>query len=41
MVVDNFNVDRLAILPFKADSILIVDSDTVLAGTISFESFQL
>lgn len=41
MVVDNFNVDRLADLPHEADPILIVDPDAVLAGTIAFESLQL
>jgi hypothetical protein len=38
MVVGDFDIDRLAVPPNEADSILIVDPDAVLTGSISFKS---
>jgi hypothetical protein len=40
MVVNNFNVERVPRLPPKADSPLIVDTNTVLSGSLSPEPLQ-
>ena len=40
MVVDDFDIERLATLPAKADAPLIVDTDTVLPRTIAAELFK-
>lgn len=40
MVVHNFNVKGIAILPDKADAPLFVNADTVLPGSVSFQGFQ-
>jgi hypothetical protein len=40
MVIDDFNLGRIAVLPAETDSPLIIDSNTVLTAPISGESFQ-
>jgi len=40
MVIDDFNVARIAVLPAETDSPLLIDSNTVLTTPISGESFQ-
>jgi len=40
MVIHDLNVIRIAIAPHKADAPLIVDTDTVLSLSITFERFQ-
>ena len=40
MIVDELHVVGIARHPPKADAPLIVDADTVLAGTVAFELFQ-
>jgi hypothetical protein len=41
MVIDDLNVECVAGAPFKADPILIVDPDAVLACAASFERFKV
>jgi hypothetical protein len=40
MVIDDLNVKRIPIAPYKADSPLVVNPDAVLAGTIPLQFFQ-
>jgi len=40
MIVNNHNVQRIAVFPAKADSPLIVDSDAVLSLAIAFQGFK-
>jgi hypothetical protein len=40
VVVHELNIERFDFMPPKADAILIVDSDAVLAGPVSFQSLQ-
>jgi predicted phosphoribosyltransferase len=40
VVVRDFDIVGIAILPVKADTILLIDADTVLAGPFPFESFE-
>jgi hypothetical protein len=40
MVIDDFNVIRSILLPYKANAKLIVDADTVLTAPVSFQRFQ-
>jgi hypothetical protein len=40
MVVHDFYVVNVSLLPNEADAPLIVDADAVLANSIAFESFQ-
>lgn len=40
MIVDDLNVIGIAVLPAKTDSPLVIDANTVLAGTISLELLQ-
>jgi hypothetical protein len=40
VVVHNFDVVSVPLAPAKADAVLIVDSDAVLSGPVSFKSFQ-
>jgi hypothetical protein len=40
VIVDHFNVMNISILPFKADSPLIVDSNAELSGMISLQRFE-
>jgi hypothetical protein len=40
VVVDNFDIGWSFLFPFKADSELVVDPDTKLAGTLTLESLQ-
>jgi hypothetical protein len=40
VVVDNFNPVRVAILPAKTNTVLVVDTDAVLAFALARESLQ-
>jgi hypothetical protein len=40
VVIDDFDLMRMAIFPFKADSPLIVDTDRVLAVALTMKRFQ-
>jgi hypothetical protein len=40
MVIDNFDVRRVSVRPDKADAVLIVDPDAMLAGAIIFQGFE-
>ena len=40
VVVRDLDIVGIAILPAKADTVLFIDADTMLAGTISFEAFE-
>ena len=40
MIVDDFDVDRACVRPSKADPVLIVDPDRMLARPIAFEGFE-
>jgi hypothetical protein len=40
VVIRDFDILRLVLLPAKTNSILIVDADTVLAGSISRKLFE-
>jgi hypothetical protein len=40
MIVDDFNVVRVAFTPHEADAILIIDPDAVLALTLAAQSLQ-
>jgi hypothetical protein len=40
VIVDDFDVDRASVRPTKADPVLSVDSDRMLACAIPFESFE-
>jgi hypothetical protein len=40
MIVGDFNVKGVAILPAETDSILIVNSDAILPGSVSLQSLQ-
>ena len=40
MVVNEFDVVRVTVVPSKADAPLIVDANTVLSGAITFELFE-
>jgi hypothetical protein len=40
VVVRDLDIVGIAILPAKADTVLLVDADTMVAGTISFQAFQ-
>jgi len=41
MIVDYFHVGRIAVLPYEADSILVVDSNAVLSDAVALQSFQV
>jgi len=41
VVVDDFDVVGVAIFPVKADTLLIVDADTVLAFAVASEGFEV
>jgi hypothetical protein len=41
MVINNFNVERIAVLPNETEAILIVDPDAVLTLPIAPQSFQM
>jgi hypothetical protein len=40
VVVRDLDIVGIIILPAKADTILLIDADTMLAGTISLETFE-
>jgi len=40
VVVDDFNIHCLAATPSKANSVLVVDTDAVLAFSVATESFK-
>jgi len=40
MVVHDFDVVRIFALPFKADTVLVIDTNAVLPFSITFQSFQ-
>jgi hypothetical protein len=41
VIIDNFNSVRIPVVPDKADTILPVDANAVLAGAVSLEFFQV
>ena len=41
MIVGDFYLDHVAIYPFEADPVLLVDPDTVLTLTVSAQLFKL
>lgn len=41
MIIDYLDVERVSVLPYEADSVLVIDSNTVLPQTIAFQSFQI
>ncbi len=40
MVIDNFDIPGVAVLPFEADSPLIIDSDAVLAFPVILQLLE-
>jgi hypothetical protein len=40
MVIGNLNIESMAAFPAEADPVLVVDADTVLACSISFQRLQ-
>jgi hypothetical protein len=40
MVIRNFNLEGIAVTPFEADSVLVVDPGAVLPCAITLERFQ-
>jgi hypothetical protein len=40
MVINEFNVGRIAAFPTETDAILVIDADAEMASAISFELFQ-
>jgi len=40
VVVNDLDLKRVAFRPYKADAVLLIDSDTVLTSSIAFEGFQ-
>jgi len=40
MVIRNFNLEGIAITPYEADSVLVVDPDAVLSCAVALERFQ-
>jgi len=41
VVVNNFNVNYVSIIPYEAHSVLIVDADTVLTFPVAVQLFQV
>ena len=41
MIIHNFDIVRVAVLPSKANSPLIIDTDAVLPLSVPFQRFQL
>jgi len=41
MVVHDFNIGGLPVLPHEADAIAVADADAVLADAVAFESLQM
>ena len=39
-MIDNLDIERVSLLPYEADAILVIDSNAVLSETIAFQSFQ-
>ncbi len=40
MVIGNFNFEGIAIAPYEADSVLVVDPDAALSCAVTLERFQ-
>jgi hypothetical protein len=40
MVVDDFDVDRFAVLPTETDAVLIIDADAILTGALAMKLFE-
>ena len=40
VVVSNLNIECVPVFPPKADTVLIVNADAILSGTIAFQCFQ-
>jgi hypothetical protein len=40
VVVSNLNIECVPVFPAKADTVLIVNADAILSGTIAFQCFQ-
>jgi hypothetical protein len=40
MVISDFNLPGIAIAPYKADPVLVIDPNAILSGAITFERFQ-
>lgn len=41
MVIDDLDIERVAILPFEADAPLLIDADAVLASAVALECLEL
>ena len=41
MIIRNFDFVCATLFPFKADAVLIVDTDAVLTAAVSFQGFQM
>ncbi len=41
MIIDYLYLRRVSLLPYEANSILVVDSNAVLPQTVAFEGFQM
>ncbi len=40
MIIDDFNISDIVLVPLKTDSPLIIDPNAVLPGAFPFEPFQ-
>jgi hypothetical protein len=40
MVIGNLNLEGIAITPYEADTVLVVDPDAMLSCTVTLERFQ-
>lgn len=40
MVVGNFDIARVAVVPFETETVLIIDANTMLARAIAFQGFE-
>jgi len=41
MVIGDFDVARVAVVPVETEAVLAVDADTVLPGAVAFEGFEM
>jgi hypothetical protein len=41
MVIDDLDIERVSVLPFEADTPLLINANTVLALAIAFQPFEL
>jgi hypothetical protein len=40
MVIDNFDLVRIRVLPDETDAPLVINADTVLSGSFAFQAFE-